>query len=57
MTGPGTSPPVRENFANAGKVSITSANDQDEATFAEQTPTTIVTVAMELSFSGHRTMR
>ena len=29
------------NFADSDKVSITSANDQDAATFAEETPTTI----------------
>lgn len=29
------------NFADGGRVSITSANDQDVATFAEETPTTI----------------
>jgi hypothetical protein len=31
------------NFADAGKISITSANDLDEATFAEESPTTIDT--------------
>jgi len=29
------------NFADGGRVSITTANDQDAATFAEETPTTI----------------
>jgi len=29
------------NFADGGTISVTSANDQDEATFAEQTPTTV----------------
>lgn len=29
------------NFADSGKISLTSANDNDEASFAEETPTTI----------------
>ena len=29
------------NFADAGKISLTSGNQDDEATFAEETPTTI----------------